>query len=78
MPPADQVRDVALGYLVQGDLLVHKWVPSDGGFVGEEIFQVVMPKCFHDVVQQTAHDACGHLGIKKTYYHVLRYLFGLG
>lgn len=36
---------------------------------------MVVPGCFHNVVLQTAHDACGPLGIKETYDCVLRYFF---
>lgn len=50
-------------------------MPCDGDFVGEAIFQVVVPSSFLEVVLQTAHDGCGHLGIKKTYDRVLRYFF---
>lgn len=65
--PVNKVRDVAMVYWVQGDLLVHKWVLCDGDFVGEAI----LPSCFCEVVLQTAHDGCGHLGIKKTFDCVL-------
>lgn len=58
-----KVRDVAQGYFVQGGLLVCKWVPCDGDFVGEAIFQVVVPSNFRDVVLRTVQDGCGHLGI---------------
>lgn len=36
---------------------------------------MVVPGCFHNVVLQTVHDACGPLGIKETYDRVLRYFF---
>lgn len=73
--PAEKVRDVAQGYFVQEDLLVRKWLPCLGDSVGEAVFQVVVPSGFRDVVLKTAHDSCGHLGIKKTYDRVLRYFF---
>lgn len=71
----DVVRDVAMGYFVQEDLLVRKWVPCLGDSVGEAIFQVVVPSCFRDYVLKIAHDNCGHLGIGKTYDRVLHYFF---
>ena len=71
----DKIRDLAQGYFVQEGLLVRKWVPCDGDFVGEAVFQVVVPCDFRDEVLKTAHNDCGHLGVKKTYDRVLRYFF---
>lgn len=46
----DKVRDIAQSYFVQGELLVRKWVPCDGDFVGKEIFQVVLLSHFRKVL----------------------------
>lgn len=70
--PVDTISDVARVHFVQVDLLVRKWVPC-GDFVGEAVFQVVVPSNFHDVVLQTANDSCGHLGIRRS--HVPHYFF---
>ena len=75
---AEETREVARGYFVQGDLLVRKWVPCVGDSVGEPIFQVVVPDGFRGDVLKTAHDSCGYLGVKKTYDRVLRYFFWPG
>lgn len=70
MLPVDKIKDVALRHLVQDDLLMRVlW-----NFVREDIFQVVLLKCFCAVMLQTAHDARGHLSIKKT-SDVLCYFF---
>lgn len=49
---------------VQEDLLEHKWMPCNGNFTREILFQVVVPSTFCGVVMQTARDSCGHVGIK--------------
>lgn len=54
---------------------MRKWVHCDGDFVGEAIYQVVVPSNLHNGVLQTAHNECGHLGVSKTYDRVLRYFF---
>lgn len=71
----EKIQDVALGYFVQGDLLVRKWVPCDANVVGEAIYQVIVPTEFRDMVLKVAHDDCGHLGVRKTYDRVLHYFF---
>lgn len=53
-------------------------------FVGEEmtphtelenssVIQVVVPTKFRDIV--LSHDQAGHLGVRKTYDHILWYIF---
>lgn len=63
------------GILLKVICFMRKWVPCGGDFIGEPVFQVVVPSGFRELVLQTAHDACGHLGVKKTYDCVLRYFF---
>lgn len=46
----EKVREVAQGCFVKGDLLVRKWVPCDGEFIGEPVFQLVGPSGFHELV----------------------------
>ena len=70
-----EIQNVAHGYFLQNDLLVRKWVPCDSDFVGEPVFQVVVPDKFRDTVLKIAHDESGHLGVRKTYDRVLRGFF---
>ena len=73
--PGDQVREVAHGYFFQKGLLVQKWVPCEGDFVREPVFQVVVPENYCHVVLKITHDDSGHLGVRKTYDRILRYFF---
>ena len=66
--------NVARGYFFQDKLLVRKWVPCEGDFVGELVFQVVVPEKFCDTVLKTAHDESGHFGCEENSW-VLRYFF---
>ena len=54
---------------------MRKWVPHGPDFVGDPIFQIVVPSKFHSVVLQVSHDECGHMGVRKTYDRILRYFF---
>uniref|UniRef100_A0AAQ4RE84 Gypsy retrotransposon integrase-like protein 1 n=1 Tax=Gasterosteus aculeatus aculeatus TaxID=481459 RepID=A0AAQ4RE84_GASAC len=73
--PESEVGNVALGYFLQDGLLVRKWVPRKGDFVGEPVFQIVVPDTFRVAVLKIAHDESGHLGPRKTYDRILRYFF---
>lgn len=70
-----QIENVGQGYFLQEDMLVRKWVPCEADFVGEPVFQVVVPENFCHLVLKIAHDDSGHLGVKKTYDRVLHYFF---
>ena len=37
---------MALGYFLRNGMLVRKWVPCEGDFVGEPVFQIVVPEKF--------------------------------
>lgn len=74
--PGDAVQEVAHGSFLQKGLLVWKWVPCEGDFVGEPLFQVAALEKFCHMVLKMAHDDSGHLGARKTYDHVLWYFFG--
>lgn len=71
----DEVQSAAHGYFIQNGLLVRKWVPCAGDFVGEPTFQIVVPEKFRGGLLKIAHDDCGHLGVKKTYDRMLRNFF---
>jgi transposase InsO family protein len=73
--PAAGARDSAQAYFVHDEVLVRKWVPHGPDFVGDPIFQIVVPSQFHSLVLQVSHDECGHMGVRKTYDRILRYFF---
>lgn len=52
-----------------------KWIPHKGDFVGDPVFQVVVPVNFRHTVIEVAHDQAGHQGVRKTYDRLLRYFF---
>lgn len=61
---------------MQDGVLVRKWVPHGEDFVGDPVFQVVIPSKYHGQVLKLAHDRSGHLDVCKTYDRVLRHFFG--
>lgn len=73
--PCHQVSEVAQCYIVQEGLLVCKWMPCFDDVVGAPVFQVVVPRDFRSQVLRTAHDECGHFGVRKTYLYVLKHFF---
>lgn len=68
-------NSAASGYLLQGGLLVRKWLSHGEDFVGQPVLQIVVPVKFRDEVLRTAHDQSGHLGVRKTYNYILQYFF---
>jgi len=68
-------RSAVGGYLLQGGLLVRKWSPHGVNFVGEPVFQIVVPEKFRIEVLKTSHDQLGHFGVRKTYDYILRHFF---
>ena len=70
-----EVKSVASGYFLQDGILMRKWVPHGEDFVGDSIFQVVVPSKFRGYVLKLAHDGSGHLGVHKTYDRILRHFF---
>lgn len=69
--------DKAVSYLLDDGVLMRRWSPSSAH---ESMYQIVVPQPFHYQVLSLAHDHClsGHLGIRKTYTRVLRYVFWPG
>lgn len=51
---------------------MRKWVPCEGDFVGELVFQIAGPELFWDTVLKIAHNESGHLGVRKSYDRVQR------
>ncbi len=64
-------NSAASGYLLQGELLVRKWLSHGEDFLGKPVFQIVVPAKFRDEVLKTSHDQSGHLGVRKTYNYIL-------
>ena len=74
--PVEEMESVAHGYFLEDDLLVRKWLPQGERFVGDAIFQIVVPSKLRDGILKTAHDmGAGHVGVRKTYDKVLRYFY---
>lgn len=44
------------GYLLKDGLLVMKWVPHGHDFLGDPVFQIVVPEKFRQEVLKTSHD----------------------
>ena len=73
--PSVEAQSAASGYFLQNEVLVRKWVPQGLDCVGDPVYQVVVPMKYRNRVMQCSHDQTGHLGVKKTYCHILRYFF---
>lgn len=72
---ASEVKNVASGYFIQDGILLRKWLPHGEDFVGDPIFQVVVPSKLRSHVLELAHDRSGHFGVRKTYDKILRHFF---
>lgn len=42
----DELTDISRGYLIQDKDLLRKWIPHGDHFVGDPVFQVVVPTKF--------------------------------
>lgn len=73
--PVSEVKDLAQGYFIEDGVLFRKWVPHGEGFMGEPVYQVVIPEKFRNGVLRVAHDDSGHMGVTKTYARILRHFF---
>ena len=73
--PEDELFDSACGYFLRDSLLGRKWLPHEGRFVGEPVFQVVLPEKLRQSVLKVAHNESGHAGVRKTYNRLLRLFF---
>lgn len=54
---------------------MRKCLPHGDNFVGNPVFQIVVPSKFREEVLRTSHDQLGHLGVRNTNDYVLRYFF---
>lgn len=50
-------------------------MPHSKGFVGDPVYQIVVPSKFHNLVFRVSHDESGHMGVGKTYNRILRHFF---
>ena len=73
--PEEELFDSACGYFLQDSLLVRKWLSHKGRFVGEPVFQIVLPEKLRPSVLKVAHNESGHAGVRKTYDRLLRHFF---
>lgn len=73
--PTKEAKSSASGYFLQDEELVRKWIPQGMDLLGTPVFQIVVPIKFRDKVLSCSHDQTGHLGVNKTYNHILRYFF---
>lgn len=71
----EQASKASGGYLLHQGLLFRKWVPLGDDFVGDAVFQLVVPTKFRTTVLKIAQDECGHFGVRKTYLAILKHFF---
>lgn len=54
-----KAESVAFGYFVKDSVLMRKWVPHGNDFVGDPIFQMVVPTKFRESVLKVVNDGSG-------------------
>ncbi|XP_039514899.1 uncharacterized protein LOC120469791 [Pimephales promelas] len=72
---ATVISSAGSGYFVRNGVLFRKWVTLGNDFVGDPVFQLVVPAKFRSLVLKVAHDESGHFGVKKTYLNILKHFF---
>lgn len=79
---SDEQRDnVHTCYFLDNGLLMRKWSPyASSDFNLNAVFQIVVPTCYRNSVLAVAHESqwAGHLGVSKTYQHILKQFFWPG
>lgn len=73
--PVEVEKDSLWGYFVHESLLVKKWMPHGMNFVGDPVYQVVIPNKRRAAVLRLENNESGHCGVGKTYDQVLRHFF---
>uniref|UniRef100_A0A7N8YKI4 Gypsy retrotransposon integrase-like protein 1 n=2 Tax=Mastacembelus armatus TaxID=205130 RepID=A0A7N8YKI4_9TELE len=66
---------------LENEVLMRKWyAPGSKDNEWGHVTQVVLPQSFRQQVLSLAHESCwsGHLGITKTYHHILQHFFWPG
>lgn len=77
---ADKANSEKVSYLLDGGVLVRKWSPTPQDPDWKGVQQIVVPSKYRSHVLTLAHDSpwSGHLGVTKTYQHVLKYFYWPG
>ncbi len=68
----EEMGNLARGYVVGDGVLLRKWIPHKGDFVGDPVFYVVVPVKFRRTLIEIAHDQSGHQDVHKTYDRLLQ------
>lgn len=78
MGSADKAKGERVSYLIDNGVLLRKWIHLLSDL--NTIFQIVVPSTYRSQVLALAHDSqwSGHLGITKTYQHILKYFYWPG
>lgn len=66
-----------VAYLIDNEVLVHKWSPANTDSELNAVSQIVIPTGYRQHVLSVAHESqwSGHLGVTKTYQLILRHFF---
>ncbi len=72
---AGEIKSVPSGYFLQDGILMRNWVAHGEDFIGNPIFQVVIPSRFRNHVLKLAHEGSGHLGVRRTCGRILQHFF---
>ncbi|RXN18651.1 Retrovirus-related Pol poly from transposon [Labeo rohita] len=70
-----ELGNMSRGYCVRDGVLLRKWIPHKD-FVGDPVYQVVVPVKFRQMVIEIAHDKAGHQGLDKDWEEGLPYVLG--
>ncbi|KAG1926323.1 thy-1 membrane glycoprotein [Pimephales promelas] len=75
--PPDEAESSVNGYFIENNgVLLRKWTSNTEGGLTEPIIQVVVPVSLRNSVLDSAHGGVsGHLGVNKTYQHLLQYFY---
>jgi len=63
---ATVISSAGSGYFVRNGVLFRKWVTLGNDFVGDPVFQLVVPAKIRSLVLKVAHDESGYFGVKKS------------
>lgn len=76
----DKASDERVCYLINDGVLMRRWSPAPSDCDWNVVFQVVVPSIYRSHVLSLAHDSqwSGHLGVTKTYQHILKHFYWPG
>lgn len=77
---ADSARNERVSYVIDNGMLLRRWSPIPPDLDWSVVFQLVVPSSYRSQVLTMAHESqwCGHLGVTKTYQHILKYFYWPG